>query len=42
MGMTLEGLEFMILGWGVILALTIFSFVKVFRVEARKRKKNPE
>jgi hypothetical protein len=37
MGLTIGGVLFMIMGWGVIIALTVFSFWKVLRIEARKR-----
>jgi len=37
MGMTIGGWIFLIVGWGIIGVLTIYSFSKVLRVEAKKR-----
>lgn len=36
MGLTVEGLIFMSLAWGIIIALTAFSFYKVFKGEKNK------
>jgi hypothetical protein len=38
MGLTSAGMIFLLLGWGIIAALTLFSFSKVLRTEAKKRK----
>jgi hypothetical protein len=38
MELTTSGIIFMILGWGIIASLTFFSFGKVLRIEARKKR----
>ncbi|MBI2822492.1 MAG: hypothetical protein HYX74_09730 [Acidobacteria bacterium] len=38
MGLTVGGILFLALGWGVIIALVVYAFWKVLHVEAKKRK----
>ena len=36
MGLTVEGIIFMVLAWGIILGLTGYSFYKVFTLPKKK------
>jgi hypothetical protein len=38
MGLNTGGMIFLILGWGIIIVLTFFSFGKVLRVEGQKKR----
>ena len=41
MGLTMGGILFMMLAWGVIILMVVFSFARVLQIEAGKRKKGP-
>lgn len=36
MGLTSEGIIFLVLAWGIIIALVVFCFYKVFRTEQKR------
>ncbi len=36
MGLTSEGIIFLVLAWGIIISLVVFCFYKVFRTEGKK------
>lgn len=39
MGITTSGIIFLVLAWGIIIGLTVFSFYKVLKVRKRINKK---
>ncbi len=39
MGMQTSGIIFMALAWGIIIVLTVYCFVKVFKSEKKTKKR---